>query len=67
MRNNKVVLLDEATANIDVITEQTIQQLINEELIQKALGHLSTMKNVTSNESLRPNFGLAPIEGQRIM
>ena len=31
MKNNKIVLLDEATANIDVITEETIQQLINEE------------------------------------
>ena len=31
MRNNKIVLLDEATANIDVVTEETIQTLINEE------------------------------------
>ena len=31
LRNNKVVLLDEATANIDVVTEETIQKLIHEE------------------------------------
>ena len=31
LKNNKIVLLDEATANIDVITEETIQKLITEE------------------------------------
>jgi ABC-type multidrug transport system fused ATPase/permease subunit len=31
LRCNKIVVLDEATANIDVITEQAIQQLITEE------------------------------------
>ena len=31
MRQAKVVILDEATANIDVVTEQTIQSLINSE------------------------------------
>lgn len=31
LRRNKVVILDEATANIDVVTEQKIQQLISEE------------------------------------
>ena len=31
MRKNKVVLLDEATANIDIVTEQRIQKLIAEE------------------------------------
>ena len=31
LRRNKIVLLDEATANIDVVTEQTIQKLIAEE------------------------------------
>lgn len=32
MRNSKLVVLDEATANIDVVSEQTIQRLISEEL-----------------------------------
>ena len=31
MRTSKVVILDEATANIDVITEQRIQELIKHE------------------------------------
>ena len=31
LRKNKVVILDEATANIDIETEQKIQALINEE------------------------------------
>ena len=31
LKNNKIVVLDEATANIDVVTEETIQKLITEE------------------------------------
>lgn len=31
LRKNKVVILDEATANIDIVTEKKIQKLINEE------------------------------------
>merc|ERR1712138_392097 len=31
LRKNKIVLLDEATANIDMETEQMVQKLINEE------------------------------------
>ena len=33
LRSNKIVLLDEATSNIDVVTEQIIQRLINEEFV----------------------------------
>lgn len=32
LRRSKVIILDEATANIDVVTEQKIQSLIEEEL-----------------------------------
>ena len=31
LRCNKIVILDEATANIDVVTEQAIQKMISEE------------------------------------
>mmetsp|Transcript_34036 Transcript_34036/g.33205 ORF Transcript_34036/g.33205 Transcript_34036/m.33205 type:complete len:128 (-) Transcript_34036:41-424(-) len=31
LRKNRVVILDEATANIDILTEQKIQELIHEE------------------------------------
>jgi ABC-type multidrug transport system fused ATPase/permease subunit len=30
LRKNKIVILDEATANIDIVTEQKIYKLINE-------------------------------------
>jgi len=30
LRKNKIVILDEATANIDIVTEQTIQKLMSE-------------------------------------
>ena len=33
MRRSKVVILDEATANIDVVTEQAIQKLVSEEFL----------------------------------
>ena len=31
LRCNKIIILDEATANIDVVTEQAIQKLLDEE------------------------------------
>ena len=48
-RKAKIVILDEATSNIDVITEQTILSLLNEELKDTSvitIAHrLNTIKN----------------------
>jgi len=37
LRKNKVVVLDEATANIDIVTEQKIQRLIEEEFTDSTM------------------------------
>ena len=37
LRKNKVVILDEATANIDIVTEQKIQQLIEHEFAESTV------------------------------
>ena len=37
LRKNKVVVLDEATANIDIVTEQKIQQLIEQEFSESTV------------------------------
>jgi ATP-binding cassette, subfamily C (CFTR/MRP), member 4 len=37
LRKNKVVVLDEATANIDIVTEKKIQQLINDEFAESTV------------------------------
>lgn len=37
LRKNKIVILDEATANIDVVTEQKIQKLIKEEFTESTV------------------------------
>jgi len=37
LRKNKIVLLDEATANIDIKTEETIQKLIDEKLVNSTV------------------------------
>ena len=37
LRKNKIVLMDEATANIDIKTEQIIQKLIQEEFVESTV------------------------------
>lgn len=37
LRKNKIVVLDEATANIDIITEKKIQKLIHEEFVDSTV------------------------------
>lgn len=37
LQKNKVVLMDEATANIDVKTEETIQKLIHTEFVDSTV------------------------------
>ena len=37
LRKSKLVILDEATANIDVITEQNIQRLINTQFLEATM------------------------------
>ena len=37
LRKSKLVLLDEATANIDVVTEERIQKLISEEFADSTM------------------------------
>jgi ATP-binding cassette, subfamily C (CFTR/MRP), member 1 len=37
LRKNKIVLMDEATANIDIKTEETIQKLIHEKFVDSTV------------------------------
>ena len=37
MRKNRVVVLDEATANIDIVTEKKIQELIEKEFAESTV------------------------------
>jgi len=37
LRKSKVVILDEATANIDIVTEQKIQELITKEFTDSTM------------------------------
>ena len=37
MRKNKIVVLDEATANIDIVTEKKIQKIIHDEFVDSTV------------------------------
>ena len=49
LRKNKIVLMDEATANIDIKTEQTIQKLINEEFLDSTVLTIAHRLNTIIN------------------
>ena len=49
LRKNRVVLMDEATANIDIKTEQTIQKLINEEFVDSTVLTIAHRLNTIIN------------------
>jgi ABC-type multidrug transport system fused ATPase/permease subunit len=49
LRKNKVVVLDEATANIDIVTEKKIQKLINEEFTHSTVITIAHRLNTIMN------------------
>lgn len=49
LRKNKVVLMDEATANIDIKTEQIIQKLIHEEFVDSTVLTIAHRLNTIIN------------------
>ena len=49
LRRSKIVLLDEATANIDVVTEQAIQRLIDEEFTEATVITIAHRLNTVIN------------------
>ncbi len=49
LRKNKVVVLDEATANIDIVTEKKIQKLINEEFTSSTVITIAHRLNTIMN------------------
>lgn len=59
LRKSKVVILDEATANIDVITEQKIQQLINTQFLDATMVVIAHRINtiIQSDRVLVLSFG----------
>ena len=59
LRKNRIVLMDEATANIDIATEQTIQRLIEEEFKHSTVLTVAHRINtiINSDRVLVLNFG----------
>ena len=59
LRKSKVVILDEATANIDVITEQKIQKLINTQFLDATMVVIAHRINtiIQSDRVLVLSFG----------
>lgn len=59
LRKNKIVLLDEATANIDIVTEQKIQELINVEFKEATVITIAHRLNtiINSDRVLVLSFG----------
>jgi ABC-type multidrug transport system fused ATPase/permease subunit len=59
LRSSKVVILDEATANIDVVTEQKIQTLIAEEFKQSTMITIAHRLNtiIKSDKVMVLSFG----------
>ena len=59
LRSNKIVILDEATANIDVVTEQAIQKLISEEFAGATVLTIAHRLNtiISSDRVLMLSFG----------
>ena len=49
LRKNKIVLMDEATANIDVKTEEIIQKLVNEEFLESTVITIAHRLNTILN------------------
>ena len=59
VRKSKVVILDEATSNIDVVTEQKIQQIISENFRDSTMLTIAHRLNtiITSDKVLVLSFG----------
>lgn len=59
LRKNKIVIMDEATANIDIVTEATVQKLISEEFKNSTVITVAHRLNtvVNSDKILVLSFG----------
>lgn len=62
LRKNRIVILDEATANIDVVTEQKIQLLINDEFKQSTVITIAHRLNTI----IKSNFVLVLAKGELV-